>query len=73
MSETLFIIKNETGIISLFDNLEKAKNELKNIYKKTIDFKHYGYEINGYILINDEYVFHSTYTYYFDKFVEKEK
>lgn len=48
MSETLFIIKNETGIISLFDNLEKAKNELKNIYKKTIDFKHYGYEINGY-------------------------
>ena len=52
----------------LFDNLEKAKNELKNIYKKTIDFKHYGY-----ILINDEYVFHSTYTYYFDKFVEKEK
>jgi hypothetical protein len=30
MSNSIFIIKNDYEIIVIYDNLEKAKNELKN-------------------------------------------
>jgi hypothetical protein len=74
MSDTIFVIKNENGIISFFNNLEKAKTELKNIYKKTVDFKHYDYQINEFVLINNEFVFtNTTYKYFFDKFTENTK
>lgn len=69
MSNTIFIIKNNYGIIAIYDNLEKAKNELKNIYNRTPDYKQYCYQINVYNLVNDEYIITNiTYTYNFDMF-----
>lgn len=43
---SIFVIKNDTGIVAFFTDLEKAQNELKNIYKTTFDFEYYNYEIN---------------------------
>ena len=73
MSDKIFIIKNDNEvIISFYTNLEKAKNELKNIYNKTTDFKHYYYEINVYKLIDDEYIITNlSYIYNFDEFLTK--
>ena len=51
MSNKIFVITNFQGIVSFYADLEKAKNELKNIHDTTHDFKHYSYEINVYILI----------------------
>jgi hypothetical protein len=45
MPNQLFIIKNDDGICAIFADLESAKNELKNIYNNTPDFKLYGYQI----------------------------
>jgi hypothetical protein len=33
MSNKIFVIKNDTGIVAFYADLEKGKNELKNIYK----------------------------------------
>ena len=72
MSNKIFIIKNEDhGIIALYNDLEKAKEELKEIYKKTIDFKFYKYQINVYELVDNEYTITNVkYTYYFDDFIK---
>jgi hypothetical protein len=60
----LFVIKNDDGICSMYIDLDKAKNELISIYKKTPDYKHYGYQINVYILRDNEYITTNTiYTY----------
>jgi len=68
----IFVIKNDNGIIAFYNDLEKAKNELKKIYNKTTDFKHYCYEINVYKLIDNEYIMTTLkYTYEFDKFSTK--
>jgi len=65
----LFVIKNINGIIALYIDLDKAKNELKNIYNNTIDYKHYCYEIDIYNLINDEYVnTNASFIYVYDVF-----
>lgn len=69
MSNQLFIIKNNAGIYALYTDLEKAKNELKNIYNKTPDYKHHCYQINVYNLVDNEYIITNiTYTYIFDIF-----
>jgi len=65
----IYVIKNKNGIISFFNNLEIAMNELKKIYKMTFDFKFYNYEINVFTLVENEYKFSNvTYTYKFDQF-----
>jgi hypothetical protein len=70
MSNNIFVIKNDTGIVAFYADLEKAKNELKNIYKITSDFKNYDYEIIVYDLIDNEYkITNISYTYSFDNFL----
>lgn len=56
MSNTIFVIKNDYGIISFYANLEKAKIELKNIYNKTPDYKYDNFHIVEYNLIDNEYI-----------------
>jgi hypothetical protein len=56
MTNQLFIIKNDDGICAIFADLESAKNELKNIYNTTPDFKLYGYQIVIYDLIGKQYM-----------------
>ena len=66
MSNKIFVIKKaDDGIIALYTNLEKAKNEVKKIYEKT----HYCYEIHVYILVDTEYIITNLhYIYCFDNF-----
>lgn len=67
--ENSYELKDEYPII--FSDLESAQNELKEIYKKTPDFKYYGFEINVYILKNTKYIkTNEKYTYCFDKFTK---
>jgi hypothetical protein len=69
MSNKIFVIKNDTGIISFYDDLEKAKNDLKKIYEMTADFKFYEYKINVYDLVDNKYeLTNVSYTYRFDVF-----
>ena len=69
MLNNIFVIKNNTGIVAFYSDLENAKNELINIYKRTIDYKYYDYEINVYDLVNNEYkITNVNYTYRFDNF-----
>jgi len=67
MDQCIYVIKNEDeGIIALFNDLERAKEELKHIYQKTPDYKHYHYEIHVYALTQKEYKPTNTfYTYHF--------
>jgi hypothetical protein len=72
MSNEIFVIKNDDGIVAFYNHLEKAKNELKKIYDKSLDYKHYYYEINVYTLIDNEYIITDvSYTYSFDIFTKK--
>lgn len=72
MSNKIFVITNFQGIVSFYADLEKAKNELKNIHDTTHDFKHYSYEINVYILIDNTYInTDEKYIYYLDNFIPK--
>lgn len=72
MSNKIFVITNFQGIVSFYADLEKAKNELKNIHDTTHDFKHYSYEINVYILIDNTYInTDEKYIYYLDNFIQK--
>ena len=65
----LFVIGNENRISKIYDNLEKAKQQLKNIYDNTPDYKHYGYKIMVYNFHENEYIISNiTYTYKFDTF-----
>ena len=67
MSNQLFVIKNNDSIYALHIDLEKAKNELKNIYNRTPNYKDYCYQINVYDLVDNEYIITNiTYTYIFD-------
>ena len=69
MSNTIFIIKNDYETIAIYDNLEKAKNELKNIYNRTTDYKYEDFHICVYNLMDNEYINSNIiYTYYFDTF-----
>ena len=48
----------------IYNDVEPAKQYLKNLYDTCPDYKHYGYRIMVYILENNEYVFtHKIYTY----------
>lgn len=70
MSDKIFVIKNNDGIIAFYNNLEKAKDELIKIYKNTVDFKHDNYQINIYDLIENEYIFtYPIYKYKFNQFI----
>jgi hypothetical protein len=63
------MIQYDYGIGGLYTDLEKAKNELKMIYNRLPDYKIYGYRINVYDLVEDEYVITNvSYTYSFDIF-----
>lgn len=83
MCDKLFIINyciediynNKDNIIGIYIDLERAKNELRNIYLRTIDYKYYNYKINIYNLINGEYIPNNLiyYTYSFDEFIEIER
>jgi hypothetical protein len=69
MSNEIYAITNDEGIVSLYDNLERAKYELKKIYNATADFRYNNYNITVYCLVEDEYVKgNTTYTYTFDAF-----
>ncbi len=55
----------------IYNNLNDAQNKLIYIHSKLADYKHYGYEIMVYDLIDGEYIFtNKTYTYRFNKFTE---
>ena len=70
MQNQLFVINCDNGTHGFYTNLEKAKQELLIVYNKTPDFKHFGYEIDLYELVNEEYVSTNTsYTYRFDTFI----
>ena len=69
MSNQLFVIRYNDGIYALYIDLEKAKNELKQIYNRTPDYKNDCYQIVVYILVDNEYIITNiTYTYNFDTF-----
>ena len=69
MSNKLFVIKESGRIVTFYNDLEKAKYELKNIYNTIFDFKYYSYEINVYDLIDNEYIITNvSYIYKFDNF-----
>ena len=57
----------------IYESLDEAKNELKEIYEQTPDYKYYGYKIMVYELLKDKrkYKFiNKIYTYSFDSFSE---
>jgi len=69
MSIQLFVINCNNATHGFYTNLEKAKHELLNIYHKTPDFKHFGYKIDLYELVDEEYITRNiSYTYRFDTF-----
>lgn len=69
MSYELFVIQYDDGVHGFYNDLERAKRELIDIFDKTPDFKHYGYKIIVYKLIENEYVMtKKTYTYQFQMF-----
>jgi hypothetical protein len=80
MSDNLFIINydiddldpiNGIACCGIYNELEKAKEELKNIFNKTPDYKFFGYKIMVYNLVNNEYKFsNKIYIYKFDEFIE---
>lgn len=61
-------------ILDCFDilkDLELAKEMLKNIYKSTVDFKYYDYEIKVYKYNGKKYdLTNESYTYKFDNFIK---
>lgn len=69
MSNKIFVIKNLTDVIGIYNDLENAKNELKKIYKRNIGLKFYEYKINVYELNDNEYKFTNiSYIYSFNNF-----
>jgi len=69
MSNKIYVIKNLTKVLGLYNDLEKAKNKLKKIYKITVGLKYYEYKINVYDLVDNEYKFSNiSYTYSFTNF-----
>ena len=57
--------------VGIYNDLETAKNELKNIYNNTKDYKFFCYKIKVYQLTENEYKFtNQFYTYKFDEFTE---
>ena len=68
---TVLVQNNIEEIHGIFTNLQKAKDKLIDIYKNTPDFKSYGYRINKYELVDDEYVYiNRFYSYRYDIFEE---
>ena len=71
MSQKIFVIQcNEDSVHSLYADLEKAKNELTNIYKNNPNYKLYDYRINVYelidnvyILMNETYIYQTNFTF----------
>jgi len=64
-------LENVNDIVcgGIYTDLEVAKNELKNIYNKTPDYKHFGYKILLYTLVENKYKFtNRIYTYKFNEF-----
>lgn len=60
MSSELFVISNDGEVYGFYVDLEKAKNKLLNIKNKTCDYKHYGYKISVYNLVDNEFIITDT-------------
>ena len=56
MSQQLYIIKNDNKIIGYYTDINTAKRELKKIYNETVDYRTYGYQINVYNEVDNEYI-----------------
>ena len=57
MPQKIFVIQyNEDSTHSLYADLEKAKNEITNIYKNTPNYNLYDYRINCYNLVDNVYI-----------------
>ncbi len=56
MSQQLYIIKNNNGIIGYYTDIDRAKRVLKRMYDEIVDYRNYGYEINVYNLVDNEYI-----------------
>ena len=56
MSQQLYIIKNDNGIIGCYTDIYTAKRELKKMYDETVDYRSYGYKINVYNEVDNEYI-----------------
>jgi hypothetical protein len=62
---------NICDCFDIFKDLELAKEMLKNLYKTTVDFKYYNYEIKVYRFNNKKYdLTNISYTYRFDEFIK---
>jgi hypothetical protein len=62
---------NVLDCFEIFKDLELAKEMLKNIYRTTVDFKYYNYEIKVYKFNNIKYeLINESYTYNLDKFIK---
>lgn len=81
MTNPLYIIQYELAHLEaddkimcsngIFTEMEAAKQELKNIYKKTQDFKYWGYKIMIFHLVENKYIYSNQFiTYRFDEFIE---
>ena len=65
MDLQIFVINSDDGVYGIYTNLDKAKQELINIYKKIpIDFIYSDYKINMYKLVSQEYVITDMYYMY---------
>ena len=56
MSQQLYIIKNDNKIIGYYTDINTAKRELKKIDNETVDYRTYGYQINVYNEVDNEYI-----------------
>ena len=62
---------NISDCFDIFKHLELAKQMLKNIYKSTVDFKYYDYEIKVYKYNGKKYeLTNESYTYKLDQFIK---
>lgn len=71
MSELYIIVNNDDEIHGIYTDLQKAKDNLIEIYKNTPDFKLYGYRINVYQQRDGEYIFTNRFYQYENNFFQE--
>ena len=60
MSEIFIITCYDGGIYGIYTDLQTTINKSYELYKNIPDFKYYGYKINTYRLMNNEYIYSNT-------------